>query len=65
MAAISEQKKNYEMCQLCNKLFNLMKFKEHLMGKLTSNISELDDVPKLCSSCLIKPKKNRTFEMLR
>ena len=45
------------MGKLCNKLFDLMKFQEHLKAKLTSNVSELDDLPKLCSGRVIKLKK--------
>ena len=37
------------MYKLCDKILDLMNFKERFMSKLANSISELDDVAKLCS----------------
>ena len=45
------------MYKLCDKLLDLMNFKERFMAKLNNNIAELDDVAKICSGRVKKPKK--------
>ena len=45
------------MYKLCDKLLDLMNFKERFIAKLNNNIAELDDVAKICSGRVKKPKK--------
>ena len=50
-----KEKKN-DMYKLCDKLLNLMNFKERLEAKFDNDISELDKVAKICSGCVKKQK---------
>ena len=45
------------MYKLCEKLLDLLNYKEGFMGKLNNKISELDDVAKLCKGRVKKQKK--------
>ena len=46
-----------DMRKLCEKLLDLMNFKECFMAKLNNNISELDQIAKICSGRVKKQKK--------
>ena len=49
-------KKN-DMHKLCDKLLDLMNFKERFMAKLNNNVSELDQIAQICSGRVKKQKK--------
>ena len=53
---IHEVQKNVEK-KLCDKLLDFINFKERFMAKLHNNISELDQVAKMCSGHVKKQKK--------
>ena len=55
-----KEKKN-DMCKLCDKLLDLMNFRERFIAKLKNNILELDDVAKTCSGRVKNKKKMRTL----
>ena len=56
-------KKN-DMRKLCNKLLDLMNFKERFMVKLNNNASELDEIAKISSGRVKKQKKIGTFQCI-
>ena len=45
------------MYKLCDKLLDLMNFKEDFEAKFDNNISELDKVAKICSGCNKKQER--------
>ena len=58
-----EENKN-DMCKLCDKLLDLMNFKERFVAKLDNDISELDKVAKIGSGCVKKQKIQPCSEFL-
>ena len=51
------KEKENVMYKLCDKLLDLMNFKELVEAKFDNDISALDKVAKICSGCIIKNKK--------
>ena len=52
------KEKNNDMYKLCDKLLDMMNFKERFVEKLNNNVSELDKVAKICSGRVINKKYN-------
>ena len=50
------KEKQNDMYKLCDKLLDLMNFKERFVAKLHNDISELDKVTKICSGLAKKQK---------
>ena len=51
------KEKENAMYKLCDKLLDLMNFKERVEAKFDNDISELDKVAKICSGCNKKQKR--------